>query len=101
MAAWAVTQTDRFRAAVMGEGVADWGMQVGAGDVGREEAAYGGSFGWEGPAPHRHDQLSPISGAANVTTPLLILHNEGHTNVSVRPCTSTGRSCSSAPSTTW
>jgi hypothetical protein len=24
---------------------------------------------WEGPGPHRHDQLSPISYAANVTTP--------------------------------
>ena len=83
MAAWAVTQTNRFRAAMMGEGVADWAMQVGAGDFGREEVACCGSFGWEGPGPHRHDQLSPISYAANVTTPLLILHNEGDTNVPV------------------
>jgi dipeptidyl aminopeptidase/acylaminoacyl peptidase len=83
MAAWAVTQTDRFRAAMMGEGVADWAMQVAAGDFGREEVAYGGSFGWEGPEPHRHDQLSPISYASNVTTPVLILRNEGDTNVPV------------------
>jgi dipeptidyl aminopeptidase/acylaminoacyl peptidase len=83
MAAWAATQTGRFRAAVMGAGVADWGMQVGVGEFGRAEAVFGGSFGWEGPGPHRHDQLSPISYAANVTTPVLILHGEDDTNVPV------------------
>jgi dipeptidyl aminopeptidase/acylaminoacyl peptidase len=83
MAAWAVTQTSRFRAAVMGAGIADWGMQVGVGELGRAEAVLGGSFGWEGPGPHRHDQLSPISYAANVTTPVLILHGAEDTNVPV------------------
>ena len=82
-AAWAATQTSRFRAAVMGAGIADWGMQVGVGEFGRAEASLGGSFGWEGPGPHRHDQLSPISYAANVTTPVLILHGEDDTNVPV------------------
>jgi dipeptidyl aminopeptidase/acylaminoacyl peptidase len=83
MAAWAVTQTGRFRAAVMGAGVADWGMMVGVGDFGRSEAVQGGSFGWEGPGPHRHDQLSPVSYAANVTTPVLILHGADDSNVPV------------------
>ena len=83
MAAWAATQTSRFRAAVMGAGIADWGMQVGVGEMGRAEAVLGGSFGWEGPGPHRHDQLSPVSYAANVTTPVLILHGENDTNVPV------------------
>lgn len=83
MAAWAVTQTSRFRAAVMGAGIADWAMQIGAGELGRAEASLGGSFGWEGPGPHRHDQLSPISYAAKVTTPVLILHGEDDTNVPV------------------
>jgi dipeptidyl aminopeptidase/acylaminoacyl peptidase len=82
-AAWAATQTSRFRAAVMGAGIADWGMQVGVGELGRAEAVLGGSFGWEGPGPHRHDQLSPLSYAANVTTPVLILHGESDTNVPV------------------
>jgi dipeptidyl aminopeptidase/acylaminoacyl peptidase len=81
MAAWAVTQTSRFRAAVMGAGIADWGMQTGVGEQGRAEVDLGGSFGWEGPGPHRHDQLSPISYAAKVTTPVLILHGEDDTNV--------------------
>ena len=83
MAAWAVTQTGRFRAAVMGAGIADWGMQVGVGEQGRAEAVLGGSFGWEGPGPHCHDSLSPVSYAANVTTPVLILHGEDDTNVPV------------------
>jgi len=87
MAAWAVTKTGRFRAAVMGAGVADWGMQVGVGEFGRAEAVFGGSFGWEGPGPHPHDQLSPISYAANVTTPVLILHGENDTNVPVGQAT--------------
>ena len=81
MAAWAVTQTDRFRAAVMGAGVADWAIQIAAGDFGREEAEWGGSYGWEGPGPHHHDRLSPISYATKVTTPVLILHGEDDTNV--------------------
>lgn len=87
MAAWAVTQTNRFRAAVMGAGVVDWAIQVGAGDFGRAEAVQGGSFGWEGPGPHRHDLLSPVSYAANVTTPVLIVHGEADSNVPVGQAT--------------
>ena len=51
MAAWAVTQTGRFRAAVMGAGITDWAMQVGVGELGRTDAGLTGSFGWEGPGP--------------------------------------------------
>jgi len=83
MAAWAVTRTGRFRAALMGAGIADWAIQVGAGEEGRAEAVLGGSFGWDGPGPYRHDQLSPIGYAAHVTTPVLILHGEDDTNVPV------------------
>ena len=83
MAAWAVTQTGRFRAAVMGAGIADWAMQVAAGEYGRAEGDLCGSFGWDGPGPHLHDRLSPISYAGNVTTPVLILHGEDDTNVPV------------------
>jgi dipeptidyl aminopeptidase/acylaminoacyl peptidase len=58
-------------------------VKAGVADPGRAEASLGGSFGWEGPGPHLHDQLSPISYAANVTTPLLILHGANDTNVPV------------------
>jgi dipeptidyl aminopeptidase/acylaminoacyl peptidase len=83
MAAWAVGQTDRFKAALMGAGICDWGMQVGVGELGTQEAGLGGSCGWEGAGPHRHDQLSPISYAARIRTPVLIVHGQDDTNVPV------------------
>jgi dipeptidyl aminopeptidase/acylaminoacyl peptidase len=83
MAAWAVTQTDRFRAAVMGAGITDWAMQVAASETGRTDAGLAGSSGWEGPGPHRHDQLSPVSYAAKAAAPVLILHGEDDSNVPV------------------
>jgi dipeptidyl aminopeptidase/acylaminoacyl peptidase len=79
--AWAVGQTDRFKAALMGAGISDWGMQVGVGELGIQEAGLGGSCGWESPGPHRHQQLSPISYASKVRTPVLILHGQEDTNV--------------------
>ena len=81
MAAWAVSQTDRFKAAMTGAGISDWGMQAGTGDWGILDAALGGSTGWGGPGPHIHDAHSPISYAAQIHTPVLILHGEQDTNV--------------------
>ncbi|WP_194927720.1 S9 family peptidase [Catenulispora pinisilvae] len=81
MAAWAIGRTDRFKAAVMGAGISDWGMQAGTGEWGPIDAALGGSTGWEGPGPHIHDRNSPISYASRIHTPLLILHGEQDTNV--------------------
>lgn len=81
MAAWAVGQTDRFKGAMMGAGISDWGMQAAIGEEGALEAALGGSHGWEGPGPHRHDAHSPISFASGIRTPVLILHGQDDTNV--------------------
>ncbi|KAB8194639.1 prolyl oligopeptidase family serine peptidase [Nonomuraea phyllanthi] len=83
MAAWAVGQTGRFKAALMGAGISDWGMLVATGEAGVLEAGLGGSCGWEGPGPHPHDRVSPISYASRVRTPVLILHGEDDTNVPV------------------
>ncbi|MBY8884969.1 prolyl oligopeptidase family serine peptidase [Streptomyces sp. PTM05] len=83
LAAWAAARTDRFRAAVVGAGIADWGMQTAFGELGREEAGYSGSHGWESPGPHPHDAVSPIGHAADITAPVLILHGEQDTNVPV------------------
>jgi dipeptidyl aminopeptidase/acylaminoacyl peptidase len=83
MAAWGIGQTDRFRAAVMGAGISDWRMLAATGEEGPFESALGGSSGWEGTGPHRHDRLSPISYASKVHTPVLILHGENDTNVPV------------------
>jgi dipeptidyl aminopeptidase/acylaminoacyl peptidase len=81
LAAWAIGQTDRFKAALMGAGISDWGMLAATGELGPFEAALGGSTGWEGTGPHRHDQLSPISFASKIRTPVLIVHGENDTNV--------------------
>ena len=81
MAAWAIGRTDRFKAAVMGAGISDWGMQAGTGDWGILDAALGGSTGWDGPGPHVHDRNSPISYVSRMRTPVLVLHGEEDTNV--------------------
>jgi len=83
MTAWGVTQTSRFCAAVIGAGPSDWGMMVAESDMPTFEASLGGSAGWEGPGPHRHDELSPISYAHRVTTPTLILHGEDDERVPI------------------
>ncbi|WP_328814624.1 alpha/beta hydrolase family protein [Nonomuraea cypriaca] len=83
MAAWAVGQTGRFKAALMGAGISDWGMLVATGEAGILEAGLGGSCGWEGTGPHPHDRVSPISYASTIRTPVLILHGEDDTNVPV------------------
>ena len=69
LTAWAVGHTDRFRAALVGAGISDWGMLAATGELGPLEAALGGSTGWEGPGPHPHDRLSPITYASRIRTP--------------------------------
>ncbi|WP_035858547.1 S9 family peptidase [Kitasatospora cheerisanensis] len=81
LAAWAVARSDRFKAAVTGAGISDWGAQAGTGDWGILDAALGGSTGWDGPGPHVHDRNSPLAYASAIRTPVLILHGEEDTNV--------------------
>lgn len=83
LAAWAVGHTDRFHAALVGAGISDWGMLAATGEEGPFEAALGGSTGWDGPGPHPHDRLSPISFASRIRTPVLIVHGENDTNVPI------------------
>jgi dipeptidyl aminopeptidase/acylaminoacyl peptidase len=83
MTAWAVGQTTRFKVGLMGAGVSDWGMMTATGDLPAFERMLGGSAGWEGPGPHQHAALSPISFAHQVTTPLLILHGAEDARVPV------------------
>ncbi len=83
MAAWAIGQTERFKAAMMVAGIVDWGMLVATGEWGTLDVALGGSCGWEGTGPHPHDQVSPVSFASKIRTPVLIAHGEDDTNVPV------------------
>ena len=83
MTAWAITQTHRFKAGVMGAGVSDWNMMTMTSDMPTFEAALGGDRPWDGPGPHNAARLSPISYAKNATTPLLILHGKNDARVPV------------------
>ncbi|MFT4038700.1 MAG: S9 family peptidase [Thermomicrobiales bacterium] len=83
MTAWAVGQTRRFKLGIMGAGVSDWGMMTATSDLPHFELMLGGSAPWDGPGPHRHAALSPISFADRVTTPLLILHGAEDARVPV------------------
>lgn len=87
LAAWAAARTDRFRAAVVGAGIADWGLQSALGELGREEAVLVGSAGWDGPGQHPHDTVSPVRYAKDISAPVLILHGEDDTNVPVAQAT--------------
>lgn len=70
MAAWAVTRTDRFKAAQVGAGIVDWPRQAATGEWGAFDAALGDTA-----------ELSPITYADRIRTPLLIVHGEDDTNV--------------------
>jgi dipeptidyl aminopeptidase/acylaminoacyl peptidase len=83
MTAWAVTQTTRFRAAVMGAGVSDWNAMVAGSDMPTFEAALGGSRPWDGTGPHAAALISPISFARAARTPTLILHGREDARVPV------------------
>lgn len=76
MTAWAVTQTSRFKAAIMGAGVSDWGMMAMTSDIPDFERELGGSVPWDGLEYQNHLRLSPISFARDTKTPVLILHGE-------------------------
>ncbi len=75
MTNWAVTQTDRFSAAVSGASVSNQRSMFGCSDVGYSFTSYSvQSVPWESDeAMVRH---SPIRHVQNVETPVLFLHGE-------------------------
>ncbi|MGH7910806.1 MAG: S9 family peptidase, partial [Candidatus Dormibacteraceae bacterium] len=83
LSAWAVTQTDRFRAAVVGAGPSDWDMMSATSDLPRFEAELVGSDPWDGPGPSSAAERSPIKYAARARTPVLILHGQEDKRVPV------------------
>jgi dipeptidyl aminopeptidase/acylaminoacyl peptidase len=75
MAIWAVGQTDRFRAALVGAPVANLISSFGTGDIpGMDIHEFGG-------LPHEnmafYIERSPTTHLANCTTPVLLVHHEG------------------------
>lgn len=75
MSAWAIGQTSRFKAAVIGAPITDLIANYGTADIGH----HGGEFQWGGPVRERWEHLqerSPITYAHKATTPGLLLHPE-------------------------
>ena len=72
MTAWAVTQTDRFRAAVMGAGITNWLSFHGNAEIHSWDVLF-----WrESPflPEGRYARFSPISHVTRAKTPTLIVH---------------------------
>ena len=82
MTAWAVTQTDRFKAAFMAAGISDWRSFHGRSYLcDWDSIHYGGADPWEPDGLYR--RFSPITYVKQVTTPTLIVHGEEDGDVPV------------------
>lgn len=77
---WAITHSDRFKAAVSGAGISNWVSFQGTADVRGVFDAYLGSVVDDVEA---HWRLSPIRTVGKVTTPTLILYGEADLRVPV------------------
>jgi dipeptidyl aminopeptidase/acylaminoacyl peptidase len=75
MTNWVVSHTDRFRAAVTQRSVTNLISMAGTCDFAFDDHNYFDANAWDDPAGYL--RLSPLTYAARVRTPLLILHSEG------------------------
>ncbi|MGC8489993.1 MAG: prolyl oligopeptidase family serine peptidase, partial [Clostridia bacterium] len=75
MVNWAISHTDRFRAAVSMRSVVNRFSAMGTSDMGwLRIPQYGGARWWENPEPYW--QQSPLRYASHVHTPVLLEHQE-------------------------
>ena len=79
MTMWAVTQTDRFRAAVAGAGIANWQSYYGQNQIDTWMIPFFGASVYDDPEVYA--KLSPITFIKNVKTPTLVLHGERDSEV--------------------
>jgi dipeptidyl aminopeptidase/acylaminoacyl peptidase len=77
MTSWTVTQTGRYKAAIEGAGITDWGPFLWTSDI--QQIDYDARWTDEDPAAFR--KFSAVAFADKVTTPLLILHGEADQRV--------------------
>jgi dipeptidyl aminopeptidase/acylaminoacyl peptidase len=71
MTMWAVTQTNRFRAAVAGAGIANWQSYYGENDIDQWMIPFFGASVYDDPQVYARS--SPITFIKNVKTPTLVL----------------------------
>ena len=81
MTAWAITQTPRFKAAMMSCGVANWRSYQGTADIQAWDEVYYGDSPYD--VPGIYDRYSPITYVKRVVTPTLIVHGEADNLVPV------------------
>jgi dipeptidyl aminopeptidase/acylaminoacyl peptidase len=80
MSAWAVTQTDRFDAAVMGAGIADWVSFMTQTEIPYENAiAHWAHEPFSNPELYR--QRSPVTHIERVRAPVLVVHGQSDLRV--------------------
>jgi dipeptidyl aminopeptidase/acylaminoacyl peptidase len=72
--AWAVSQTDRFRAAVMGAGIAHWLSFHGMSSLSDWDGIHYQASPYDLDGPFQ--KFSPLTYCENLNTPTLILHGE-------------------------
>ncbi len=81
MTMWAVTQTDRFRAAVSGAGLANWQSYYGTNDIDTWMIPYFGASVYDDPAVYARS--SPINFIKKAKTPMLLVHGDRDAEVPV------------------
>ena len=74
MAMWAVTQTDKFAAAIASAGIANWQSYYGQNQIDQWMIPYFGKSVYEDPRVYA--RASPINFIRNVKTPTLVLNGE-------------------------
>ncbi len=79
MAMWAVTRTDRFKAAVAGAGIANWQSYYGQNRIDRWMIPFFGASVYDDPEVYARS--SPITFIKNVKTPTLVLHGDRDSEV--------------------
>jgi dipeptidyl aminopeptidase/acylaminoacyl peptidase len=79
MTMWAVTQTDRFKAAVAGAGIASWQSYYGQNRIDTWMLPFFGASVYDDPKVYA--KSSPIEFIKNVRTPTLVLHGDRDSEV--------------------
>jgi len=79
MAMWAVTQTNRFKAAVAGAGIANWQSYYGQNRIDQWMLPFFGASVYDDPAIYA--KSSPITFIKHVKTPTLVLHGDRDSEV--------------------
>jgi dipeptidyl aminopeptidase/acylaminoacyl peptidase len=81
MTMWALTQTDRFKAAVAGAGLSDWLSYYGTNDIDTWMLPYFGASAYDDPQVYARS--SPIAFIKNVRTPTLIVGGDHDAEVPI------------------